>query len=117
MVDERRKSPRIEAQSAALQVSNKLDGSELGIVGNLSAGGLLLISNRELFQDGVLQLSINVLAQDLPGGEIPIGVRVLWSAPAHSPDQHWAGLEIIDIGPQASSDLARLLDHLQQQSG
>lgn len=116
MVDERRKSPRIEAQSAALQVNNKLDGSELGIVGNLSTGGLLLIANRELFQDGVLQLSIAALPPELASAEIPIGVRVLWSAPANSPDQHWAGLEIIDIGADASSDLARLLDHLQRQS-
>jgi hypothetical protein len=116
MVDERRKSPRIEAHSAALQVNNKLDGSELGSVGNLSMGGMLLISNRELYQDGVLQLSISALPQDLMCGEIPLGVRVLWSAPAHSPDQHWAGLEIIDIGPDAKSDLARLLDYLQQQT-
>jgi hypothetical protein len=118
MVDERRKSPRIEAQSAALQINNQLDGSELGTVANLSIGGLLLISNRELFQDGVLQLSILALQHEhISGGEIPIGVRVLWSAPARSPNQHWAGLEIIDIGPDARSDLARLLDHLQQQSG
>ena len=111
MVDERRKHARIEIQSASLLVRDIVEGNDLGIVGNLSAGGMMLIANRELFQDGILQLSIE---GESPKSSIPIGVRVLWSAPAHSPDEHWAGLEIIDISEAASTELAQLLTNLQQ---
>lgn len=114
MVDERRKSNRIDAFDAGLQVSNSIDGESLGIIGNLSAGGMMLIARRQLHADGILQLSI-----DAPRGfaesAITVGAKVLWCAPANSPDEFWAGLEIIDIAQSDHERLCHLLDYLTDQ--
>ena len=110
-MDERRKNDRIDAHDAGLQVSNTLDGSPLGIIGNLSPGGMMLISNRELFADGVLQLTIQAPAES--GCEpIGMGVKILWSVPANSPNEYWAGLEAIDIDAGSRDALQQLLDYL-----
>jgi hypothetical protein len=113
MVDERRKSERIEAQSAGLRVSDSIDGKEIGTVGNLSAGGMMLIANRELLPEGVLQLRIEALPRAIADDTIALGARVLWSMPAHTPGQFWAGLETIDIDDGAHASLERLLAYLE----
>jgi len=110
-VDERRKSNRIDAYAMGLQATNCLDEEPLGIIGNLSLGGMMLISTRQLFTDGILQLKIEKPAE-LGGGSIPMGVKILWCIPANSPDEYWAGLETIDIDPANVGMLRQLLDQL-----
>jgi hypothetical protein len=111
-VDERRKSDRLEAVSAGLTVRNSPDDHELGIVGNLSHDGMMLIVNRALMTDGILQLAIESLPARLGCNTISLGVQVLWSAPAATPDQHWAGVSIIDIGADDRRTYRALLAYL-----
>ncbi|MDJ0738886.1 MAG: PilZ domain-containing protein [Gammaproteobacteria bacterium] len=110
-VDERRKSNRIDAFAVGLQVSNGVDREPLGIVSNLSVGGMMLITRRQLQADGILQLTIDTPV-NLGIGAIPIGAKILWCTPANSPDEFWAGLETIDIAPADQAALERLIDHL-----
>lgn len=110
-VDERRKSNRIDAYAMSLPVVNCLDEEPLGIIGNLSLGGMMLISTRQLFADGILQLKIEIPAE-LGGGSIPMGVKILWCTPANSPEEYWAGLETIDINPADVGTLRQFLDQL-----
>ncbi len=111
-MDDRRQSNRIDASNEGLRVINGVDGEQLGIVGNLSLGGMMLITTRrELYADGILQLQIDVPAE-AGCGPIPLGVKVLWCTPANSPDAYWAGLETIDIGPNDRAALQQLLDYL-----
>lgn len=112
MGDERRRTERVEAQAAGLSLVNSVDGQEIGIVGNISSGGMMLISNRELFEDGALQVNLQSLPKNLGVNSISCGVKVLWSAPANSPSEYWAGLEIIDISRSDQDDLDRLIDCL-----
>ena len=108
---ERRRNNRIDAYDEGLRVSNVIDEEPIGIVGNLSSGGMMLITGRELYADGILQLNIETPAE-IGGGVISLGVKVLWCTPANSPDEYWSGLETVDISPEGAQALERLLDHL-----
>jgi hypothetical protein len=112
-VDDRRRDNRIDAYDVGLRVVNSIDGEELGIIGNLSQGGMMLITTRQLFPNGVLQLRIENLADP---GETPItlGVKVLWCVPANSPNEYWTGLETIDAASADRMALQRLLDQLAE---
>ena len=110
-MDDRRKNNRIDAYAAGLQVSNSIGDEPLGIIGNLSAGGMMLITRRQLQADGILQLQINP-PRGLDIEAISIGAKILWCTPANSPDEFWAGLETIDIADGDQLSLQRLLDHL-----
>ena len=63
-MDDRRQSNRIDASNEGLRVINGVDGEQLGIVGNLSLGGMMLITTRrELYADGILQLQIDEIGR------------------------------------------------------
>jgi len=110
-VGERRRDDRIGACDVGLRVVNGIDDRELGIVGNLSPGGMMLITNRELFANGILQLRLELPPQ-LGGDVISLGMKILWCSPASSPDEYWVGLETIDIAAAGRERLEQLLDYL-----
>ena len=110
-MDDRRRNNRIDAFDAGLKVVNSIDGEPIGIIGNLSPGGMMLISRRELFVEGVLQLRIE-LPKSFASDPIPVGVKILWCTPANSPDEFWVGLKTIDIAAADHARLLALLDHL-----
>ncbi len=110
-MNDRRRNDRIDAYDIGLTVLNDIDGQEVGVIGNLSMGGMMLISTRQLYADGILQLKIDVPAE-LGFDLISLGVKILWCTPANSPDEYWAGLETIDISPADRDSLNHLLDHL-----
>ena len=108
---DRRENNRIDAYDVGLRVSNSIDGEPLGIIGNLSSGGMMLITRRQLFTDGILQLTIDP-PREMNSAPIPIGVKILWCTPANSPDEFWAGLRTIDISQAGQASLERLLEQL-----
>lgn len=108
---ERRRNNRIDAYDEGLKVSDAINDESVGIVGNLSRGGMMLITGRELYADGILQLNIEAPTV-IGGGSISVGVKVLWCTPANSPEEYWSGLETVDISPEGAQALERLLDHL-----
>lgn len=110
-MDDRRSNNRIDAFAVGLQVANSIDGESIGIIGNLSLGGMMVITRRQLHPDGVLQLTIQV-PSTLGDHSIPIGAKILWCTPANSPDEFWAGLETIDIAAADRDALQHLIDQL-----
>ena len=58
-MDERRNSERIDAYQVGLAAVNDVDGAQLGVIGNLSLGGMMLIANQQLQAEGILQLKMN----------------------------------------------------------
>ena len=110
-VDERRKNDRIDAYEVGLTAVSSIDGQRLGIIGNLSLGGMMLISTQELYAGGILQLKIDVPAE-LGPRPISMGVKTLWCTPANSPREFWAGLETIDINAEDHAALKQLLTQL-----
>ena len=112
-MDERRNSERIDAYQVGLAAVNDVDGEQLGVIGNLSLGGMMLIANQQLQAGGILQLKIDV-PKELGSGLIYVGVKILWCTPANSPKEYWAGLETIDISDRDRDSLQQLLDQLTE---
>lgn len=110
-MNDRRQNDRIDAYDIGLPVINDIDEQEIGVIGNLSMGGMMLIATRQLYADGILQLKIDVPAE-LGFGLIHMGVKILWCTPANSPNEYWAGLETIDINAADRDSLLDLIEHL-----
>jgi hypothetical protein len=110
-VDDRRRNDRVNADEVVLPVIDGIDNQEIGVIGNVSLGGMMLITTRHLYANGILQLKIDVPAQ-LGFGLIAMGMKILWCTPANSPNEYWAGLETIDISPDDRASLQHLIDHL-----
>lgn len=112
-MEDRRQNDRIDTHGAGLTAHNSVNGEAIGIIGNLSPGGMMLICNQELYPDGILQLAI----KPPPGTDfapVQMGLKVLWCTPANSPSEFWAGLETIDISQANLTALRQLLGQLDQ---
>lgn len=113
MVDERRRDDRIDTAEIGLQVVNRIDNEPFGIISNLSSGGMMLITNRELFAGGVLQLMLQT-PDNADLEPISMGMKILWCTPAASEHEYWAGLETIDIDAPGLTRLNTLIDRLNK---
>ena len=108
---ENRRSPRKSVQQG-IEVKDALTGQPIGYLGNLSADGLLLITNRQMQDNALFQLGFELPnAQGVPH-RFEIGVHEQWSEPANIPGQYWAGFRIIDISPEDRTALAAWVDAL-----
>ena len=101
MNQERRNDPRKHV-TAPVVATNVLTGEPAGRVGDLSHNGLLLIAAQPLNYGALYQLRFALPGN---GGSIDAGVHVMWTQAAATPGQHWAGLRIISIAPDAAAAL------------
>jgi len=104
---EQRKSPR-KIANQVLEVSDQITGTQIGRVVNITAEGLMLLSEEPIVIDSVYQLDL--LLPDSKGGQtkISFGAEAVWTTDATQPDSFWTGFRIIDI----SSDDVLLIDGL-----
>ena len=96
MINEFRRARRRKAADTIL-VTDAMTERVVGHVGNLSESGMLLIANESLVDDALYQLRFHLRddrGQDTP---IDVGAHLLWSAPANTPGQAFAGLRFLTI--------------------
>ena len=101
---ESRRQPR-RAVPGMVDVIDTMTDEVLGHLGNLSSGGMLLIANRSLPDDGLFQLRFNL--PDSIGTAQPIitGAHVLWQGRGHAPGQSWIGMRFLGLSRDAAHRL------------
>ncbi len=79
-----------------LPVLDLMSGEEIGLLGNISETGMLLVSEKPLVEDALYQLRFRL---DSPRGDylIDIGAHLLWTSATHAPGQHWAGFRFLTL--------------------
>lgn len=93
---ERRRNP-----GHSVLVVNTLTGATVGRIGNLSVGGLMLISTEALVESGIYQVQFQLAAPTIGTQSIELGFQCLWSAPASTPNTFWSGCQTIDLSPES----------------
>lgn len=90
---------------AAIQVSDAMTDAGFGRLCNISAGGMLLLTDRLLQEDCLYQLQFTLPQTAGHGEAFEPGAQVLWSEAANPTGQYWAGLRFIGLGEDASRRL------------
>lgn len=98
-MNEKRRAKR-KYVDGVVEVINTMTGAPLGRVGNLSASGIMLITNQAIPEDALFQVSFQVPSKRGRAIGFEIGLEEQWSEAASAPGYHWAGFRIIDISPQ-----------------
>lgn len=98
-----RRSPRRKLRDTVL-VSDVMTDEIVGRIGNLSAGGLLLIAKMPLTEDALYQFRFRLPGQ--PPIDIDAGVHLLWLDASADAGQSWAGFRFISL-PEAQQDALR----------
>ena len=99
-IDGRRKPRR--GVPGMVDVTDTMTGEVVGCVGNVSAGGMLLICNRRLVPDGLFQFRFALPTESGDPEWLETGAHVLWQDEHGAPGQHWIGLRFIGLPPEAA---------------
>lgn len=109
MSQELRRAPR-RALSNQVQVLDTMTERTIGHISNLSESGMLLIASEPITDDALYQLRFNLSGHRGENITVNVGTHVLWSAPANTPGQSWAGLRFLTIDKAALSALREWVD-------
>lgn len=109
MTAEARRAPRRPVDEV-VWVTDCMTEQVIGRVGNLSAGGLLLIAHQTMPIDALYQARFTLQDGSPTGIPMEVGMQLLWSVPRPAPDQIWSGFRFISIAP----DQAHFLHHWSQ---
>ncbi len=102
-----RYSPR-----SKIEVLDHITEQVMGVVINISKGGIMLLSEGNAPQAGsIYQVSM----QDSDAGNlnVSLGIMCLWVDEASAPDTFWSGHQIIDISSADEEQLDDFVDSLK----
>jgi hypothetical protein len=105
---EQRRAPRKRAEFT-VEVIDVIQRRPIGQLGDLSRGGLMLISPRAPRDEAIYQLRVPLAGMARPDPTIEMGVQALWHRRAAVPGQVWAGYRIIAVNDDDSHLLTRWL--------
>ncbi len=98
---DKRKSPRKIADEV-LEICDQITGMHIGRVVNISAEGLMLLSQEPIVTGSVYQLDLQMPVSGSDGGpkHIAFGAEAVWTTEASQPESFWTGFRIIDISSE-----------------
>jgi hypothetical protein len=106
----RREHKRVPVKSE-VYLWDEIEECLIGQLCNVSYGGLLVLTERQLPIDAVFQLRVQAAQEDaFPA--FSVGVETLWAHPANHAGSSWVGMQIIDLSEQGAQ---RLKDLMQRQ--
>ena len=92
---EQRRSDR-KTLSSIVPVFDAMSGERIGHIGNVSAGGLMVICQIAVGEGHLYQLNFVLPEAEEPEQEFNVGAHCLWCSEAQSTGTFWAGFHIID---------------------
>jgi hypothetical protein len=105
---EQRRAQRKRVNFTAV-VTDVISGKPMGFLGNLSAGGMLLICQQAPREEAIYQLQLPLHGLGPQPRNIEVGVQAQWHEHAASSNQVWAGFRIIAIGRDDAAAIDRWL--------
>ncbi|MES9831505.1 MAG: PilZ domain-containing protein [Candidatus Thiodiazotropha sp. DIVDIV] len=95
-MQDKRHTPRKVADQI-LELHDKVSGSSLGRLVNISAEGLMLLSQEPMIIGSVFQLSLVDPQSEDENKPVEFSAEVVWCAEASQPDSFWSGFRIHEI--------------------
>lgn len=109
MSDNKRRLHRHELQ-VQIEVWHATSDDHLGRLVNIHSQGLMLLCNGPLAEDTLYSLRLDVPQTVVETGHITLGADCLWVNATGDAGQHWAGFQIIDLGPAEQAAIECLVE-------
>ena len=116
MSEEYRRAKRKQVAERIDVVDTMID-TPVGVIGNISETGMMLLANQALGDDALYQMRFSLTEANGGRRDVSLGAHQLWSEPASMPGQHWVGFRFIDIAADDEKMLAEWLMHAEDFQG
>ena len=107
---ERRCSTRHQL-NVEVDVVDQFSRDLLGMLVDVHLEGFLMMGELSFRPDRLYQVALVAHVPDRQLEVISMGIDCLWTRAMGQQDRVWAGCQIIDLGTQASEQLARLIEN------
>ncbi len=93
-----------------IAVNDTINGGRFGELVNITAEGLMIITDREIETQAIFQLALQ-LPEPLAGNDmLVLGADCLWCRRAENFYRYWAGFQIIDASDHAVEQIDALIN-------
>lgn len=106
----KRKNRRVELDQP-INIVDIINGGEIGELVNVSIGGIMIMSDREIPTHSIFQLSLQLPAEIQGSKTIEVGTDSLWCREIENFHRYWVGFHIIDASDAALAQLVELIKH------
>jgi hypothetical protein len=103
---ERKRAPEV------IIVINALTGESLGRIGNMSDGGVMIITNRPIAEGSVIQIQFLLRDSARVPQRVEAGIQCLWNEKAQSDRSYWNGCRFVALGEVEEGVIAAWLARL-----
>jgi heterodisulfide reductase subunit A-like polyferredoxin len=83
-----------------LIIADQITGTQIGRVVNISAEGLMLLSEEPMVTGSVYQLDLILPNPTNDQKKLAFAAEAVWCTEASQPDSFWSGFHIIDIAAE-----------------
>lgn len=108
-----RKFERVELNQT-ITVTDAITNQRFGELVNLSAEGLMIITDQQLDTHSIFQLCLQLPVAIAGHTTIELGADCLWCREAENFNRYWSGFQIIDASDLAVQQLTELTNHYQK---
>jgi hypothetical protein len=98
-MQEQRHSQR-KVANEVLIIADQITETQIGRVVNISAEGLMLLSNEPMVTGSVYQLDLILPTQKNDQDKISFAAEAVWCTEASQPESFWSGFHIIEIATE-----------------
>lgn len=98
-MQEQRHSQR-KVANEILIIADQITGNHIGRVVNISAEGLMLLSDEPMVTGAAYQLELILPDPKDDREKISFAAEAVWCTEASQPESFWSGFHIIDIAPE-----------------
>lgn len=108
-----RKLERVELNQTII-VTDTITAKRFGELVNVSAEGLMIMTDNEIATHSIFQLCIKLPTEITGHDTIELGADCLWCRKAENFTRYWAGFQIIDASDEAVQQINQLIAHYQK---
>lgn len=108
-----RKFERVELNQT-ITVTDTITNQRFGELVNLSAEGLMIMTDQQLTTHSIFQLCLQLPVAIAGRATIELGADCLWCREAENFNRYWSGFQIIDASDLAVQQLAELTNQYQK---
>ncbi|WP_457673872.1 PilZ domain-containing protein [Thiolapillus sp.] len=99
--------------TSTVQIIDRLDGTALGVLINVSKGGFMMLSEGNCPEAGEIR-QVQLIDHETGDPDISVGATCLWHDEANARHSYWSGFQIIDISPEEQEKLDRYISSLEE---
>lgn len=110
-MDKQRRAQERKELNQPITVQDIINNRPIGELVNISANGLMLITEEHIETNSIFQLSLRMPNEINGHSNLDVGVDCLWCRKVDNFNRYWAGFQVIDASDETNEIIQLLIEN------